>query len=92
MKEQITNYQILIDAGLLLKIAKEYSFAHYSNREALFITKSEEKIITDLFRKALREFEGNENFSKDIVNSYASLILSYIQKFYSRQFDTREET
>ncbi|MFT4092707.1 MAG: helix-turn-helix domain-containing protein [Niabella sp.] len=88
---QITGYHILIDSGLFRKIAKQYSFTYYNNHEALFITKEEEKIITDLFKKALKEFDGNEHFSKDIVISYASLILSYIQKFYSRQFDTREE-
>ncbi|MFT4024348.1 MAG: helix-turn-helix domain-containing protein [Flavihumibacter sp.] len=88
--QQISGYHILIDAGLFRKIAKEYSFTYYNNHEALFITKEEEKTITDLFKKALNEFDGNEHFSKDIVISYASLILSYIQKFYSRQFDTRE--
>ncbi len=91
IEHQITGYHILIDAGLFRKIAKEYSFTYYGNHEALFITKEEEQIITDLFKKALNEFEGNEHFSKDIVIHYASLILSYIQKFYSRQFDTREE-
>lgn len=89
--QQISGYQILIDAGLFRKIAKAYSFTYYNNHEALFITKEEEKTITDLFKKALKEFEDNENFSKEIVIHYASLILSYIQKFYSRQFDTREE-
>ncbi|WP_286860232.1 helix-turn-helix domain-containing protein [Sphingobacterium sp. UBA7625] len=88
---QISGYQILIDTGLFGKIAKEYSFTYYGNHEALFITKEEEKIITDLFQKALKEFNSYDNFSKDIVISYASLILSYIQKFYSRQFDTRQD-
>lgn len=91
IKEQISGYQILIDAKLFSKIAKEYSFTHYNSHEALFITKDEEKIITDLFKKALDEFNSSDNFSKDIIISYASLILSYIQKFYNRQFDTREE-
>lgn len=91
IEHQISGYHILIDTGLFRKIAKEYSFTYYGNHEALFITKQEEKTITDLFQKALKEFDGNENFSKDIVISYASLILSYIQKFYSRQFDTRQE-
>ncbi|RPE08179.1 AraC family transcriptional regulator [Chitinophaga lutea] len=91
IEHQISGYHILIDAGLFRKIAKEYSFTYYNNHEALFITKEEEKTITDLFQKALKEFDRNENFSKDIVISYASLILLYIQKFYSRQFDTREE-
>lgn len=91
IKHQVSGYQILVDAALFRKIAKEYSFAYYRNHEALFITKDEERVITDLFQKALQEFQNSENFSKDIIISYASLILSYIQKFYSRQFDTREE-
>lgn len=91
INHQISGFHILIETGLFRKIAKEYSFALYSNHEALFINKNEEKIITDLFQKAVNEFENSENFSKDIIISYASLLLSYIQKFYSRQFDTREE-
>ncbi|GEM68015.1 hypothetical protein SMI01S_16210 [Sphingobacterium mizutaii NBRC 14946 = DSM 11724] len=91
IQHQMPGYHILIDAGLFRKIAKKYSFTYYNNHEGLFITKEEQQIITDLFKKALNEFEGNEHFSKGIVIHYASFILSYIQKFYSRQFDTREE-
>lgn len=91
LDQQISGYHILIDAGLFRKIAKEYSFTYYNSHEALFITKEEEKIITDLFQKALKEFDDHENFTKDIIISYASLILSYIQKFYNRQFETRQE-
>ncbi len=91
IEHQVSGYHILIDTGLFRKIAKEYSFTYYNNHEALFITREEEKIITDLFKKALDEFNRNESFSKDIVIHYASLILSYIQKFYSRQFATRAE-
>ncbi|WP_338839283.1 helix-turn-helix domain-containing protein [Flavobacterium ginsenosidimutans] len=91
LDHQISGYHILLDTGLFRKIAKEYSFTYYNNHEALFITKEEEKTITDLFQKALKEFESNDNVSKEIVVSYASLILSYIQKFYSRQFNTRQE-
>lgn len=85
----IFGYHILIDAVLLRQIAKEFSFSRDSNDEILVITKSEEKVVGDLFRKALREFERNEDFSKEIAISYVSLILTYIQKFYSRQFDKR---
>ncbi|MFT4202857.1 MAG: helix-turn-helix domain-containing protein [Chitinophagaceae bacterium] len=87
----ISGYHILMASNIFRKIAREYSFTHYGNHEALFITKEEEKIITDLFQKAFTEYNRSENFSKDIVVSYASLILSYIQNFYNRQFDSRKE-
>lgn len=87
----ISGYHILIDSSLFKKIARTYSFTHYGNHEGLFITKEEERIITDLFQKAFTEYNRSQNFSKDIVVSYASLILSYIQNFYNRQFDSRKE-
>lgn len=90
IESPISGYHILIEERLFKKIAREYSFTHYRNHEALFITKEEEKIITDLFRKAYTEYRRSENFSRDIIVSYAALILSYIQNFYSRQFESRK--
>nr|WP_315247431.1 helix-turn-helix domain-containing protein [uncultured Flavobacterium sp.] len=90
LSETLSGYHILIDAVVFKKLAREYSFVHYKNHEGLFITKEEENIIIDLFQKAYAEFK-KDNFSKDIVLSYASLILSYIQSFYNRQFDTRSK-
>ncbi|WP_157278767.1 helix-turn-helix domain-containing protein [Olivibacter sitiensis] len=91
IENPVSGYHILIERNLLKKIAREYSFTHYTNHEALFITKEEEKIITDLFQKAFKEYHRSDPFSKDIVVSYASLILSYIQQFYKRQFESRKE-
>lgn len=88
LTETLSGYHILIDPVIFKKIAREYNFVHYKNHEALFISKEEENTVTDLFKKAYQEFK-KENFSKDVVVSYASLILSYIQNFYNRQFDTR---
>lgn len=88
LEKSISGYHILIDASIFKKIAREYNFVHYTNHEGLFINKQEEEIIIDLFKKAYTEFK-KEPFSKDVVLSYAALILSYIQSFYNRQFDTR---
>lgn len=88
LTETLSGYHILIDATIFKKLVREYSFIHYTNHEGLFITKEEESIIIDLFQKAYSEFQ-KETYSKDVVLSYAALILSYIQNFYNRQFDTR---
>src|SRR4051794_35422765 len=41
----ISGYTMLIDANLLNKHAKDYSFLHYHMHEALFLTKSEEATL-----------------------------------------------
>ncbi|MEN7550467.1 helix-turn-helix domain-containing protein [Rapidithrix thailandica] len=88
LKQSMSGYNILISKRLFTKYAKDYNFMHYKNHEALFVTKEEEGVLLDLFQKAYTEY-NQENFSKEILLSYSTLILSYINTFYKRQFDTR---
>lgn len=67
---------------------KEYNFSGYNNHEALFLTPEEKKTLEDLFLKAYQEY-GKTTFSREVIVSYAALILSYISLFYKRQFDSR---
>lgn len=83
-----SGYAIMADAKLVRRIAKDYNFVHYNNHEALYLTKEEEILLWDLFRKAYDEFR-KPHFSKDVILSYIALILSYTQIYYNRQFDTR---
>ncbi|RAJ76486.1 helix-turn-helix protein [Chitinophaga dinghuensis] len=84
------GYTILVSAKYLNKLAKDYSFMHYNNHEALFLSKEEEVILWDIFKKTYDEFQ-KEFFSRDVMLSYISLIFSYTQIFYDRQFDTRSK-
>lgn len=88
LEKPMTGYNILISSNFFDKYAKRYSFMHYNNHEALFVRDKEKEILLDLFEKAYSEY-NNMEFSKEIVTSYANLILTYIEKFYKRQFDTR---
>lgn len=81
---------IMINAKYLEKYAKDYSFVHYNNHEALFLTKEEENILRDLFRKTNHEFQ-KEYYSRTVIISYVNLILTYVKDFYDRQFDTRSK-
>jgi len=85
----ISGYHILLDTKIFKRFAQEYSFLHYKNHEALFLTKEEEIELLDLFQKAYHLYSKN-NFSQDVLLSYASLILSYTNAFYKRQFETRK--
>ncbi len=84
----LSGYAIMVSAKYLDKYAKDYNFVHYNNHEALFLTREEEIILWDLFKKTYDEF-GKEYYSRTIILSYVNLILTYVKSFYERQFDTR---
>lgn len=86
----VSGYGILVNAKYIHKHIKDYNFVHYNNHEALFLTKDEETILWDLYKKAFDEFQ-KENYSKEVIISYIVLILSYTQIFYNRQFDSRSK-
>lgn len=86
----LSGYCIMISAKYLDKYAKDYSFMHYDNHEALYLTKEEEAILWDLYKKAYNEFQ-KEYYSRMVIISYVTLILSYTQNFYNRQFDARSK-
>ncbi|WP_294957353.1 helix-turn-helix domain-containing protein [uncultured Flavobacterium sp.] len=86
-----SGYAIMVSGKYLSKMAKNYNFTHYdSHHEALFLTKEEEALLWDLYKKAYDEF-SKQYYSKDIIISYITLILTYTQAFYDRQFDTRSK-
>lgn len=88
VNEPDSGYVILVDAKLIQQVAKAYNFVHYNNHEALYLTRDEETLLWDLFRKAYDEFQ-KPNYSRDVILSYVTLILSYTKIYYDRQFDTR---
>lgn len=88
VNEPTSGYVIMVDAKLIQRVAKDYNFVHYNNHEALYLTKEEEVLLWDLFKKAYDEFQ-RPHHSKDVIVSYITLILSYTQIYYNRQFDTR---
>nr|WP_315034469.1 helix-turn-helix domain-containing protein [uncultured Chryseobacterium sp.] len=90
IKSPMGGYAIMVSAKYLEKFAKDYNFVHYNNHEALFLTEEEVAILWDLFIKADDEFQ-KQYYSKNIILSYISLIMTYVKHFYDRQFDTRKE-
>ncbi|WP_312339439.1 helix-turn-helix domain-containing protein [Sphingobacterium sp.] len=84
------GYGIFISEKLLKKYAKDYTFTGYNRHEALYLTERESRILLDLFKKAHDEY-NQVDFSEDVVASYTTLILSYTQNFYERQFQSRSK-
>ena len=76
----------------LAKTIKQYNFWGYSLNEALFLSAKEEAVITNIILTIKQECEANiDTFSKPIIISHLDSLLNYADRFYHRQFITREK-
>jgi len=81
----------LIRGTSLGKIIHEYNFFSYNANEALHLSERERQIVLDCFSKI--EFEIRQNIdkhSKKLIASNIELFLNYCDRFYDRQFITRD--
>lgn len=69
----------------------DYSFFSYNVNEALHISERERHVVLDCFSKINFELEhGVDKHSKKLIASNIELLLNYCDRFYDRQFITRE--
>ncbi len=72
------------------RIIKKCSFFSYETNEALFLTGEEEKIVNFLIKEAQNELNNKKDeFSINNLLSYITTLLNIIERFYTRQFNTR---
>jgi len=77
----------------LAKTIRQYEFWDYSLNEALFLSEKEEETINNIIRNIQQEYESNiDKFSKQIIITQIEGLLNYADRFYSRQFITRERS
>ena len=76
----------------LLNKIKQYEYFRYSISEALYLSAKEEATITGVLQSIEEECRSNiDPFSKPVIVSQIELLLSYADRFYRRQFITREK-
>jgi len=76
----------------LAKTIKKYDFWNYSLHESLFLSAKEETTIINIFQNIQQEYHANiDQFSKQIIISQIESLLNYSDRFYHRQFITREK-
>jgi AraC-like DNA-binding protein len=81
----------LIQGTTLAKSINEYRFFSYSANEALHLSERERQIVLDCFSKIKYELEqGVDKHSKKLIASNIELFLNYCERFYDRQFITRD--
>ena len=72
---------------------RNYEFFDYSANEALFLSDKEQITINGIVQNIQQEYQSNiDRFSKQIIVSHIENLLSYAERFYNRQFLTRERT
>ncbi len=89
-------YILLIHPDFLLghplsQKIKQYGYFSYSSNEALHVSESEKETILSIFSIMERELSSRvDEFSQEVVLAQIELMLSYVNRFYKRQFLTRK--
>lgn len=81
----------LIRGTTLGKAINDYNFFSYHTNEALHLSKKERELILDCFAKVETELQRPvDKHSKKLIASNIELLLNYCDRFYDRQFITRD--
>jgi AraC-like DNA-binding protein len=94
---QPMGHGLFFHADLLLgtalgKIIHEYRFFNYQSYEALHMSDDERQLVLDCFAKIEYELrQPVDKHSKKLIASTIELFLNYCERFYDRQFITREQ-
>ncbi|WP_312825934.1 helix-turn-helix domain-containing protein [Epilithonimonas sp.] len=92
---EIYCYILLIHPDFLLghpiaRKIKQYSYFSYASNEALHLSDSEKEVIS-VYRIMEQELNSRvDEFSQEVIIAQLELLLSYVIRFYKRQFITRK--
>ena len=76
----------------LAKKIKQYDFFGYQLNEALHLSNKEENMLESIFQSINNEYKSNiDKFSQDVIIAQLELLLTYSERFYQRQFITRNK-
>ncbi len=77
----------------LAKTINKYEYFGYAVNEALWLSEKEEALIIGIMQNIQQEYRSNiDRFSKQIIISQVESLLNYSERFYNRQFITREKS
>ncbi|RYY59053.1 MAG: AraC family transcriptional regulator [Chitinophagaceae bacterium] len=80
-----------INGSVLADKMNGYGFFAYEINEALHLSETERVAVEEIFVSIEREYNtADDSFSKDIIIAQIDLLLQYSNRFYVRQFKTRE--
>jgi AraC-like DNA-binding protein len=81
----------LLRGTSLAKSIHEYNFFSYQSHESLHLSMREKQMVLDCFSKIEYELKQSiDKHSKKLIASNIELFLNYCDRFYDRQFITRD--
>lgn len=81
----------LLHGTPLAHTINQYSYFSYAANEALHLSEKERKTVIECIKKVNFELEHSiDKHSKSIITDNIKLLLDYCERFYDRQFITRE--
>jgi AraC-like DNA-binding protein len=81
----------LVHGTSLGKALATYHFFSYQSNEALHISDAERQVVLDCFSKIAFELsQSMDKHSKKLITANIELFLNYCERFYDRQFISRE--
>ncbi|GAB3418212.1 helix-turn-helix domain-containing protein [Niabella aquatica] len=95
---QHTGWLLLIQPDFLwnshlASTIKQHDFFDYNTNEALFLSEREEDTLNNIISNIGQECQVNlDKFSQSIIISHIETLLNYSERFYQRQFITRNVT
>lgn len=70
---------------------RQYGYFSYAMNEALHLSPQEREIILSVYKIMEQEINARiDEFSQEVIVSQIELLLSYVNRFYKRQFITRK--
>jgi len=76
----------------LMEKINQYGFFSYDIHEALHLSEAEEKMLLKLIQNIREEYDhAIDAHSQDVIVAQLELLLSYTNRYYSRQFTTRKK-
>lgn len=70
---------------------RQYNYFSYTWNEALHLSESERETILSVYQIMARELNSRiDEFSQEVVIAQLKILLSYVNRFYKRQFITRK--
>lgn len=71
---------------------KQFGYFSYAVNEALHLSEKEESVMINIIKSIEREYHSTiDNFSQSVMISQIELLLNYANRFYNRQFITRQK-
>lgn len=82
-----------IYGSTLAKKIQKYSFFQYESNEALHISEDEKALLDEAIVRIKKEYSQNiDRHTQGLILNQIEMLLSYCDRFYDRQFFTRNKT